>query len=1240
MKMSIVEKSEPIYSGYLVFSSNSASQLSYKMRGPLALVGRNPTVGQTDYDADASAAYQLAIMWCITGNHAYADKSMAIVDAWSATLKSITGRDAILMAGLGPFKMVNAAEILRHTDAGWSPENIKRTEKHFREVIYPVIKDFAPFANGNWDTAAIKTMLAIGVFCNDRAMFERALNYYVNGTGDGRLTYYIINETGQCQESGRDQQHTQLGLAHLGDCCEIAWNQGLDLYGYADNRLLKGFEYTARYNLGEEVPFAETLDRTGKYHHSLISTNGRGRIRPVFEEIYNHYLNRRGIPAPFTQRAAERIRPEKAGMPGADHVGFGTLLFTRPASSGAAQFQNAPASPGAVIAQGSPEANKLTWVRAVGAKSYTVKRAAKDGIYKVVARNITDTTYTDSEVRNGEIYRYVVSASNSAGESSDSFPVSVGAGLPKSWLHQDVGAASAAGDASFDGDVFTIEGAGVDIGGTNDQFQFASIPMNDDCSVVARYVPQISSQSSKFGLMMRETAAADAANVAMLISPEAGPDVEAPGWRAQLVVRESTGASSAVCAASENLSEPMVTFGRLTGSCWLKLERAGDNFTGSISPDGKSWTQVGSIKVGLKRSLFVGLPVCSRLAGITTTVMFDNVMVTPAVSKEDSTTVNHIESPDGNLAIDVSLQAGGIPAYKIEYLGKPILLESRLGLLPDFTRGFEIVKTSKSEHRGEWAQVYGERKIVPDNYRELNVDMKKRSGELMRITFRAYNEGAAFRYSFSKQDVKEFNFTGEQSEFHFPENTFGYEEHGTEGEYRRVNISDIKPWCERPLTLEYASGLFAGLGEADNENYPRMLLSPVTGTADTLVSALGGTTSNTVRQKEPRSSNPTALLRGGDSTPWRMMIVGQKPGDLLERNYLMLNLNPSCALVDPSWIRPGKIMRDTMLNTTNSKAIIDFAAMAGLQYILFDAGWYGPENADSSDPTTVAKRDLNIPEVIRYGKEKGVGLFLYVNRRHAEKMRDVIFPLYEKWGIRGVKLGFVNVGPQTDTAWITETIQKAAEHHLMLDIHDGFRPTGLARTWPNLLTVEGVRGNEHMPTAEHNCTLPFTRYLAGGADYTVCYYTSRKKTTFAHQLAMLVVSFSPLQSVFWYDKPSDYHGEAEIEFVHQVPTVWDETKVIHGEIGKFTTVARRSGDDWFVGTINNSEPRQLRLPLNFLNAGKNYTAHIYSDNKSISTRTHVAVATCAVNSSTTLEVALPAAGGQAVWITPAAPEEK
>ncbi|HEY1661675.1 MAG TPA: glycoside hydrolase family 97 catalytic domain-containing protein [Verrucomicrobiae bacterium] len=596
---------------------------------------------------------------------------------------------------------------------------------------------------------------------------------------------------------------------------------------------------------------------------------------------------------------------------------------------------------------------------------------------------------------------------------------------------------------------------------------------------------------------------------------------------------------------------------------------------------------------------------------------------------------NLVKSPDGNVLVNFILQTGGVAAYSIDYLGKPIVSESRLGLLPDFTNGFTVENVTLDSHRGEWSPLYGERSEIPDDYSEMNVDLRQVSGHLMRLTFRAYNEGAAFRYSFPTQDVAEFHFSGEDTEFSFPKDTFCYEEHGTEGIYRHVNVSDIQPWCERPLTLEYADGLFACLCEADNENYPRMLLSPSPDSSNALVSALGGTSSNTAMSMSDRPNNPNAVLHVGESTPWRLFVVGQRAGDLLERDYLVLDLNQPSVLKDTSWIKPGKVMRDTTLTTTNGEAIVDFAATAGLQYVELDWHWYGRDQTyDTGDATTVRARNLDLPALIEYAKKKNIGVILYVDRAQIKKQRDILFPLYEKWGIKGVKIGFIDVGPQSETEWITETVKKAAEHHLMLDIHDGYRPTGLARTYPNLLTVEGVRGDEHFPTPEHNCTLPFTRYVAGSADYTICYYDHRIQTTHAHQLALAIVTYSPLQFIFWYDRPSYWHGEPETEFFRRLPVVWDDTKVINGEIGKFATVARRSGDDWFVGTINDSEPRQLKLPLGFLPLGKQYDAHIYSDDDSVATQTHVAVTVVPVNSLTTLDVPLKPAGGQAVWITP------
>ena len=334
MRQRVAAGQEPWKSGFEKLRSHPQSSSDWKLLGPCDVVTRSPrnTQGNDQMVSDGNAAYQNALMWCVTGDEAHARKAVEILNAWSGDFQMMDGRDVQLSAGLNGFKFVNAAELMRYTYPAWSRADVARFERVLREVIYPPIKDFATFANGNWDAACIKTILAIGVFCDDRTLFDRAVTYYRTGTGNGRLTHYVLNESGQVQESGRDQQHTQLGLGLLADACEIAWNQGVDLYGEADNRLLKGFEYTACYNLGNDVPFVACVDTTGKYRHKKISAIGRGNLRPVYEMVLNHYQNRCGIPAPFTRQAAEKLRPEGAGF-ASDHPGFGTLLFSLPPKS-------------------------------------------------------------------------------------------------------------------------------------------------------------------------------------------------------------------------------------------------------------------------------------------------------------------------------------------------------------------------------------------------------------------------------------------------------------------------------------------------------------------------------------------------------------------------------------------------------------------------------------------------------------------------------------------------------------------------------------------------------------------------------------------------------------------------------------------------------------------------------------------------------------------------------------------
>lgn len=272
-------------------------------RGP----SNNPNIGSSDFTADANASYQHAILWVLAGKEAHAKKAADILNAWSSTLQSISNHDARLLVGMEGYKFCNAAELLKHTWDGWSQPDQSRFEKMLRENFYPIIKDFYPSANGNWDASMLQTMLAMGVYLDDRAMFDRGVEYYLDGRGNGAVRNYF-KPSGQCQESGRDQAHTQMGLGFLACTCEIAWNQGVDLYAAYDNRLLKGFEYTAKYNLGLDVPYEPYRSFEGRYHYKSISNNSRGRLQPIYEKVLNHYENRKGFEANFTRQVATKLR--------------------------------------------------------------------------------------------------------------------------------------------------------------------------------------------------------------------------------------------------------------------------------------------------------------------------------------------------------------------------------------------------------------------------------------------------------------------------------------------------------------------------------------------------------------------------------------------------------------------------------------------------------------------------------------------------------------------------------------------------------------------------------------------------------------------------------------------------------------------------------------------------------------------------------------------------------------------
>jgi hypothetical protein len=332
----VAAETEPYASGWKRLRMEGRAALSYEPH-PFAVVTRTAGAegaGNKELRDDANAAFFHAVQFAVSGEPAYASKAMEILDAWSSTLSAIEGdADRFLAAGLYGYQLANAAELLRYTDAGWSADGVNAFEQMLLRVFYPLTHEFLVTHAGsrvdhhfaNWDAAMLVTVMSIGVFSNDRAKYDEASDYFLSGPGNGAIGHAVFDgETGQLQESGRDQAHAQLGIGLLAALCETAYGQGDDLYAAEDNRLLKGFEYTAQYLLGMDVPFKTYTDQSRTF--TEISPVNREQRRPIYEMVWNHYSGRRGLPAPFIEQLASAIRPE--GYHG-DHPGFGTLLFTR-----------------------------------------------------------------------------------------------------------------------------------------------------------------------------------------------------------------------------------------------------------------------------------------------------------------------------------------------------------------------------------------------------------------------------------------------------------------------------------------------------------------------------------------------------------------------------------------------------------------------------------------------------------------------------------------------------------------------------------------------------------------------------------------------------------------------------------------------------------------------------------------------------------------------------------------------
>jgi len=646
-----------------------------------------------------------------------------------------------------------------------------------------------------------------------------------------------------------------------------------------------------------------------------------------------------------------------------------------------------------------------------------------------------------------------------------------------------------------------------------------------------------------------------------------------------------------------------------------------------------------------------------------------------------------VASPDGQIVFILSDAshthamdaASNDLRYAVDFHGKWLMDESVLGLKVEgqapFGPGMRQVDVHTGQHDETYTVPVGKTSSVRDHYDSALIDLADDSSRKLSLEVRAYDDGIAFRYILPRQpSIENVRMEHELTQFVYNKDATIYPlilegfQTPYEDEYQVRQVSGIhRDWLiGLPLLGEVPGVGWVAVTEADIDRYAGMYLrkdKPNFGLRAELAP----------RPQETSLDRPSIAVETDApvTTPWRVLMIGDTPGSLIESN-IVLNLNPPSKIADTSWIHAGKSAWDwwsgdaapslsaagikTGMNTATMKHYIDFASASGFPYMLIDAGWAqadrtGPNDYSALADITQVTPEIDMPELLRYAKEKNVRLWLWSHWTSVDKYMDRAFPLFEKWGIAGVKIDFMNRDDQQMVEWYRRVVEAAAQHHLMVDFHGAFKPDGLRRTWPNLVTREGVMGKEYLKvsmrtTPVHNTTLPFTRMLAGPLDYTPGAFGNVTRDNFiardkepmapntrAHELALYVVLESPLMMVS--DYPEHYSGQHDFEFIKQVPTTWDEIRVLGGRPREFISVARRSGSDWYVGSITNWSLRDLKVPLSFLGEGK-YVAEIYADAPDAGIEpTHTTFEKEPVDRSTVLDVHMVSGGGNAIWIHPA-----
>ncbi len=620
-----------------------------------------------------------------------------------------------------------------------------------------------------------------------------------------------------------------------------------------------------------------------------------------------------------------------------------------------------------------------------------------------------------------------------------------------------------------------------------------------------------------------------------------------------------------------------------------------------------------------------------------------------------------IVSPGEQNRIHFFLTPTGQPAYQVYRNGNLIVDTSKLGMTfqgqPKLAEGFEIITVNVSQTDESWEMPWGEVETVRNQYTEMEVNLREidKPNREMDLFFRAYDDGIAIRYAFPEQEAlqdvvildenTEFALTGDHTTWWIPGDWDIYEHL-----YNKTSFSQIDALRKRdhpnlaqtyipenavntPVTLKTENGLYLSFHEANLTNYSGMTLKVDSEALRFTSGLVGSADGSKVKTQTPFQ------------TPWRTIQIGDRAGDLIE-SKLIVNLNEPNKLEDVSWLQPTKYMGIWWAyhldkwhwslasgrhgaTTENAKAYIDFAAQQDIPALLIEGwntGWEVWRDEDKKEKVfdfITPYPDFDLEEVVRYGKEKGVGIIGHHETSAAvpryEEQMDTAFQLYQRLGINSVKTGYVGEiiprGEYHHGQYMVEhyrrVVEKAAQYKIMIDAHEPIKPTGIRRTWPNMMSREGLRGQEFNAFSadggnnlEHTLVVPFTRMLAGPIDYTPGVFNltldpykpnNRVSHTLAHELALYVIIYSPLQMVA--DLPENLDGQPGMQFIRDVGVDWSESMVLDGEVGEHLTIARkeRGSGNWFLGSITGQGKRTVQVELDFLDEGQEYVAEIFGD---------------------------------------------